>query len=443
MPFFFIPFVFYFLTGGELFERPPALDVGIVTVSAALGGLVLNAAMNMKGPRRKETVQVAQKFIAVVILMIIFLPSLHFVEVMGGVNPDSFQPNSLEAWVRGFFFWIGALSFYGGVALFIIALADLAYALLGIEGMEHALKDVRGDSPLNGPGHPGSVAPNQVPRLEGALTEKEKVKDGDWAPCPDLAVVTGAFSYTGRYVAMRLLDEGVRVRTLTRSPNAEGTLASHVEASPLDFSDPDRLSRSMRGASVLYNTYWIRYAREEYTFDRAVVNTGTLFKTEKEAGVERIVHFSVTNPSYDSELPYFRGKAQVEDVLKNLGVPYAIIRPTLVYGDGDLLLNNMAWALRRFPVFPVCGKGDYPVQPVYAEDLAAQAVEAGSHRENLVVYAAGPETYSFEELLRLLASAMGVRTRLVHTPLWLGLGLTQLVGFLKGDLALTREPVSI
>ena len=159
--------------------------------------------------------------------------------------------------------------------------------------------------------------------------------------------------------------------------------AGHVEAAPLDFSDPDGLVRSMQGAGVLYNTYWIRYARGLTTFDLAVDNTGRLFEAAKRAGVGRIVHFSVTNASLESGLPYFRAKAQVEDMLKDLGVSYAIIRPTLVFGVGDLLLNNMAWALRRFPVFPVYGSGDYPVQPVYVEDLAAQAVEAGSQEREL------------------------------------------------------------
>ena len=258
---------------------------------------------------------------------------------------------------------------------------------------------------------------------------------------PELVVVTGAFGYTGGYVARRLVGEGVRVRTLSRRPAGQNPLGELVETVPLDFADPDGLRRSLEGAGVLYNTYWIRYARGQYTFDRAVENTRTLFEAAVGAGVGRIVHFSVTNPSHNSALPYFRGKAQVEDMLKRLGVSYAVIRPTLVYGHGDLLLNNMAWALRRFPVFLVYGKGDYPVQPVYAEDLAVQAVEAGSQRENLVVDAAGPETFSFEELLRLLASAMDVRARLVRTPPSVGLALTQLVGLLKGDLALTRDEV--
>ncbi len=264
---------------------------------------------------------------------------------------------------------------------------------------------------------------------------------GSEMPHPDLATVTGAFSYTGRYVARRLLDQGVHVRTLTRSPNAEDPLADHVEAAPLDFSDPDGLSRSMQGAGVLYNTYWIRYAHGRITFDLAVENTRTLFEVAKRAGVGRIVHFSVTNPSPESALPYFRAKAQVEDMLTNLGIPYAIVRPTLVFGVGDLLLNNMAWALRRFPFFPVYGRGDYPVQPVYVEDLAAQAVEAGSQSENSVADAAGPDTFSFEGLLRLLASAMGVRARLVRTPPTVGLALTGLVGLLMRDMALTRDEV--
>ena len=248
-------------------------------------------------------------------------------------------------------------------------------------------------------------------------------KEWDRMPHPELAVVTGAFSYTGRYVTRRLLDDGVRVRTLTRNPDAEDPFASQVEVAPLDFSDPDGLRRSMQGAGVFYNTYWIRYARGRVTFDLAVENTRTLFKAAERAGLGRIVHFSVTKASSGSGLPYFRGKAQVEDMLVELGIPYAIIRLTLVFGVGDLLLNNMAWALRLFPVFPVYGNGDYPVQPVYVEDLAAQAVQAGSQSESSAAAAAGPDTFSFEALLRLLASSMGVRARLVHTPPSVGLRL--------------------
>ena len=210
---------------------------------------------------------------------------------------------------------------------------------------------------------------------------------------------------------------------------------------PLDFSDPDGLHRSMRGASVLYNTYWVRFERGQTTFDRAVENSGVLFEAAAKAGVGRIVHISVSNASSESSLPYFEGKGRVEETLKGLGVSYAIIRPTLTFGGGDLLLNNMAWALRRFPFFPIYGSGDYPVQPIYVGDLAAQAVAAASQIGNTVADAAGPETLSFEALLRLLASAMGVPRRLVHTPPSLGLTLTRMVGLTMRDVVLTRDEV--
>ena len=258
-------------------------------------------------------------------------------------------------------------------------------------------------------------------------------------PHPDQAVVTGAFSYTGRYVAKRLLDQGIGVRTLTRNPQRQDPFGGTVLAYPLDFSDPDGLRRSMEGPGVLYNTYWIRFGRGRNTFEQAVENSRVLFEAARQAGVGRIVHFSVANASPESGLPYFRGKGQVEEILKGLGFPCAIVRPTLVFGEGDLLLNNMAWALRRFPVFPVFGRGDYLLQPIFAEDLAALTVAAGSRDDSFA--AAGLETFTFQELLRLLAGALGRRVRLVHTPVSLSFTLTKLVGLFLRDVGLTRDEV--
>ena len=258
---------------------------------------------------------------------------------------------------------------------------------------------------------------------------------------PDTALVTGAFSYTGRYVARRLLDEGVAVRTLTRSPDRRDPFGGLAPASP--WTSPTRTVCSGRcgepGSSTTPTGCGSERGRT--TFNEAVENLKALFEAAAKAGVGRIVHFSVANASSESRLPYFRGKGQVEEILRDTGIPYAIIRPTLVFGQGDLLLNNMAWALRRFPVFPVFGRGDYQVQPIYAEDLATQAVAVGSGSENSVVDAAGPETFSFEELLRLLASAVGARVRMVHTTPSLGFALTRLVGLLLRDVVLTRDEV--
>ncbi|MXX93921.1 MAG: NAD(P)H-binding protein [Chloroflexi bacterium] len=260
-------------------------------------------------------------------------------------------------------------------------------------------------------------------------------------PHPEKAIVTGAFSYTGGYIARHLLRQDVRVTTLTRHPDTRDSFGGAVKCAPLDFSDVDALSRSMKGASVFYNTYWIRFERGETSFDAAVENSEILFNAAKNAGIRKIVHISVSNPSLKSRLPYFKGKWQVEEALKNIGIPYAIIRPTLIFGPDDLLLNNIAWALRRFPVFPMYGNGDYPVQPIYAEDVAEQAVAAATVSENFVADAAGPDTFSFEELIGLLASAMGIRARFIHMPPSVSLALTSIVGLVVRDIVLTRDEV--
>ena len=258
---------------------------------------------------------------------------------------------------------------------------------------------------------------------------------------PETAVVTGAFSYTGKYIARRLLDAGVRVKTVTGHPDREDPFGGAVEVVPLDFSDRDGLRRSMEGAGVLYNTYWVRFARGETTFERAFENSRTLFEAARDAGVTRIVHVSIANPDPASRLPYFSGKGRVEEVLKTLGVPYAIVRPTLVFGVEDVLLNNMAWAIRRFPFFPIVGSGDYLVRPIYVDDIAALAVAEGPRSEDTVTDAVGPETFTFEALLHLLASAVGSRCRFVHMSPGVSLALTGLVGMLIRDVVLTRDEI--
>ena len=193
---------------------------------------------------------------------------------------------------------------------------------------------------------------------------------------PHMNVVTGAFGYTGRYIARKLLSDGRKVRTITGHPDRENPFGDQVKAYPLDFSNPSALAETLSGATTLYNTYWVRFPRGGATFDTAVENIKTLVKAAKQAGVQRIVHISITNPSADSTLGYFRGKALVEEAIIGSGLAYSIIRPTLIFGAEDVLINNIAWFLRKFPFFAVPGDGEYLVQPVHVEDVAEAAVNS-------------------------------------------------------------------
>jgi len=238
-----------------------------------------------------------------------------------------------------------------------------------------------------------------------------------------------------------LLAAGKKVRTLTNRPRGSDAFRDALEVKPLDFGDPAGLVQALRGGAVLYNTYWVRFDYGRASFARAVANTKTLLAAAREAGVRRVVHISVTNPSPDSPFPYFRGKAAGEEAVRTSGLSYAILRPTVIFGAGDILINNIAWLLRKFPVFAVAGPGDYRLQPVFAEDVAELAATVGEQQENFIVDAVGPETYTFDSLVRFIREKVGSKARIVHLPPGLVLFFSKLLGMLTRDVVLTREEV--
>ena len=256
-----------------------------------------------------------------------------------------------------------------------------------------------------------------------------------------VSVVTGAFGYTGKYIAQRLLDEGVSVRSLTRNPQSFSPFGGQVERHPLEFEDFGQLVRSLEGADTLYNTFWIRFARGPVNHALAVQNSRNLVDAAVEAGVRRIVHISITGASVDSPLPYFRGKGQVEEYIRQSGLTYSIVRPTVIFGVEDILINNIAWFLRRFPVFPVAGRGDYAVQPIFVDDVAHLAVDSTSSVGNVTLDAVGPETFTFKELVRLIRKTTGGRALVVPLPPPLVLTSASLISIALRDVVLTREEI--
>lgn len=253
--------------------------------------------------------------------------------------------------------------------------------------------------------------------------------------------VTGAFGYSGRYIARRLLDAGHTVLTLTNSVKRENPFGRLVTPHPFHFDQPDLLAESLGGVEVLINTYWVRFNHRLFTHDEAVKNTKILFQAAKQAGVKRIVHVSITNPDLNSPLPYFRGKAELEETLKELGISYCILRPAVLFGKEDVLINNIAWSLRHLPVFGVFGAGDYKLQPLYVDDLAAAAVAKAGADTNEVVNAVGPETFTYRDLVERIRAALGLHRPIVGVPPGLGYWSCRLVGLLVRDVVITRDEI--
>ncbi|HXV21213.1 MAG TPA: NAD(P)H-binding protein [Desulfuromonadales bacterium] len=257
----------------------------------------------------------------------------------------------------------------------------------------------------------------------------------------ELDVVTGAFSFTGKYIARRLLALGRQVKTLTGHPGREHPFGNAVTAMPFQFEDPEALRDGLAGANTLYNTYWVRFEHGRMTFARAVDHTAALLAAARQAGVRRVVHISVAHADEASPYPYFRAKGEAERLVRESGLSYAILRPTVLFGTEGILFNNLAYMLRRFPAFAIPGKGDYRLQPIHVDDLAELAVNAGHEERSLVLDAAGPETFTFDELVRLMAKQVGSHARLLHMSPERALKLIRMVGGLVGDVVLTREEI--
>ncbi len=256
-----------------------------------------------------------------------------------------------------------------------------------------------------------------------------------------LHAVTGAFGYSGKYIAHRLLDAGESVITLTNSTHRENPFGDRVKAFPFHFDEPDRLAETLKDVDVLYNTYWVRFNHPNFAHADAVRNTLALFQAAKSAGVKRVVHISITNPSEDSPLEYFSGKARLERALIESGLSYAILRPTVLFGKEDILVNNIAWALRHLPVLGVFGDGQYKLQPIYVDDLAQLAVEQGKQMDNVIIDAIGPETFTYRGLVETIGEIIGKRRPVVSVPPWMGYVVAWVIGKLVHDVMITRDEI--
>ncbi len=259
---------------------------------------------------------------------------------------------------------------------------------------------------------------------------------------PGFDVVTGAFGYSGKYITRRLLSERRSVRTLTNSLNRPNPFGGQVQAYPFNFDDPGKLTETLRGADVLYNTYWVRFDYTQFSHPAAIENSRKLFTAARNAGVRRLVHISITNPSESSPLPYFNGKARLERLLVESGLSYAILRPAILFGKEDILINNIAWTLRHLPIFGIFGDGAYRLQPIYVDDLAKLAVEAGREGANRIIDAIGPETFTYRELVRTIGRIIGVNRPIISMPPTLGYWVSLLIGKLMQDVFVTRDEIS-
>jgi len=253
--------------------------------------------------------------------------------------------------------------------------------------------------------------------------------------------VTGALGYSGKYIAQNLLNQGYSIKTLTNSAHKPNPFGDKIEIVPLDFENKINLVKYLSDVDVLINTYWVRFNHKKFNHNQAVENTKRLFDAAKEAGIKKIVHVSITNPDKNSELEYFKGKGILEEYLISLNLNYSIVRPAVLFGDNDILINNIAWMIRHLPVMGVFGKGDYKLQPIHVLDFAEIIVKEALSDENRIINAIGPETFEYKDLVKIIMKIINIKKPVLNAPPIIGYWVGKIVSKIKKDVTITKPEI--
>ena len=257
-------------------------------------------------------------------------------------------------------------------------------------------------------------------------------------------LITGASGFIGGAISHRLIGRD-EIRSLTSHPE-KNRFGERVQSFAYDFDAPMRMEEAFRGVDVFVNSYYVRFNYGRATFELAVDRTRELIALARLAGVRKIVHVSVSNADERSDLPYYSNKGRIERLVRESGLDYTILQPAIVVGPGDILVNNIAFFLRRLPVFTIFERGEYRVQPITVDafaDLAIEAIDAidGPHG-HATLPVAGPRDWIFLDLVRAVHAAVGSRARIVHAPAALALAGLKVAGLFLGDVVLTPDEVT-
>jgi NADH dehydrogenase len=236
-----------------------------------------------------------------------------------------------------------------------------------------------------------------------------------------MILVTGGTGFVGSHLIRRLRLEGVPVRAIVRDPDkAQALKYLGVDVVKGDISDPASLEKSTTGVERVIHLVGIIQEAPGATFKSVHVDgTRNLLEASKKSGVRHFFYQSAlgTRPKANSE--YHKTKWAAEELVRAGGMPYTILRPSLIYGDGDQFTLKLSEMIRLSPLLPVIGSGSSKVQPIFIDDVVTCILKAVTSDccLNEIYEVGGPDQLSYEEVTVAIADAMGVKRPTLHLPL--------------------------
>ena len=252
--------------------------------------------------------------------------------------------------------------------------------------------------------------------------------------------LTGATGFVGSHLVQGLVAAGHSVRALVHSLGKAKTRAPGIEYIPGNILEPASLRDIMPGCDAVIHLVGIIDESKGTTFER-IHHEGTrkVVAAARASSIRRFVHMSALGTRPNAVVAYHKTKWKGEEAVRAGGIPWVILRPSIIYGPGDGFTTRMLELMRKAPLRPIVGSGRYPVQPVYIGDVVdcfVQSLSSGAALRREVALG-GPRAMPIEEMLDELAAAAGIRKRKVHLPYWLMYANATLL-----EIFLPRPPVT-
>jgi NADH dehydrogenase len=236
-----------------------------------------------------------------------------------------------------------------------------------------------------------------------------------------MILVTGGTGFVGTHLIRRLRKENLPVRALVRKPEKSQALKDlGVEVAMGDISDVPSLEAAAKGCDRIMHLVGIIQEGKGYSFRSVhVEGTRNVLAAAKKACMRRFFHQSALGTREGAASEYYRTKWEAENLVRASGLPWTILRPSLIYGPGDLFTVRLSEMIRLAPVLPVIGSGRSKIQPIFIEDVVSCMVQAvtGDAFQNRVFEIGGPEQLTYEEVTKAIADALGIKRPMVHMPM--------------------------
>ncbi|MBE0503545.1 MAG: complex I NDUFA9 subunit family protein [Desulfuromonadales bacterium] len=243
--------------------------------------------------------------------------------------------------------------------------------------------------------------------------------------------VTGGSGFVGTEVIRQLLAAGHTVRSLVHSKKAAST--PQLELWPGDATRPETLQGALAGCDAIIHLIGIirEFPDKQVTFQRLHIDaTRNILAAAGEQGVRRYLHMSANGTRPDGVAEYHKTKWAAEELVRASGLDATIFRPSLIFGPGDAFVNMLAAIIRRTPIVPVIGDGEYQMTPVAVANVATGFVHALTQAESIgeIYHCCGPQTFTYNQLLDEIARALGRSgiTR-IHQPVLMMRSLSALL----------------